>query len=225
MLKRKPPDTNVQLNQLIDEIKTEFRDTAQHTGLSQLSPAVEQALRQVPRPIFVPERDRDYAFGNYPLPIGHNQTISQPYIVALMTEILDLTADSRVLEIGTGCGYQTAILAAIANKVYSVEILEPLATKAANHLKSLGYRNVHLRTGDGYLGWRTASPYDAIIVTACAQQPPPPLLAQLAPGGRMIIPLETNSFQQKLYLLFRDQEGGLHRRPILPVRFVPFTRA
>lgn len=225
MRQPKTRNTRAQLNLLIDEIKMEFRNTAHHTGVPEMSPQVELALRQVPRQIFVPERDRDYAFGNYPLPIGHNQTISQPYIVALMTEILGLSPSSRVLEIGTGCGYQTAILAAIAAEVYSIEILAPLAKLADMNLRQLQYSNVRLRIGDGYNGWPEAAPFDAIMVTACAEKVPPPLLAQLGPGGRMIIPLENPIHQQDLYLLFRDQQGGLHRRSVLPVRFVPFTRA
>lgn len=219
------PQSSTQLNTLIDQIKTEYRETASYTGLSRLDTRVEQALRSVPRPEFVPERDRRYAYGNYPLPIGHNQTISQPYIVALMTDLLSLDSYSKVLEIGTGCGYQTAVLANIAREVYSIEIVQELSAIAADHLRELNYTNVHLRIGDGYGGWPESAPYDAIMVTACAEEVPPPLLAQLGSGGRMIIPLQTSYYQQELFLVFRDEYDELQRRSILPVRFVPFIRA
>jgi len=219
------PQSPTQLNALIDQIKNEYRETACYTGLSQMDTRVEQALRSVPRPTFVPERDRRYAYGNYPLPIGYNQTISQPYIVALMTDLLALDSYSRVLEIGTGCGYQTAVLASIAREVYSIEIVQELSAMAADHLRELHYSNVHLRVGDGHEGWPESAPFDAIMVTACAEEVPSPLLEQLGSGGRMIIPLQDSYYQQELYLLFRDEHDQLQRRPILPVRFVPFIHA
>lgn len=213
------------LERLIGQIKLEYRETASYTGCRQLSPAVERALRQVPRHAFVPSNERRYAYGNYPLPIGLGQTISQPYIVALMTDLLELTANSRVLEIGTGCGYQTAVLAEVAAEVYSIEIIPELGDMAGERLAQLGYINTHVRIADGYQGWPDAGPFDAIIVTACAEELPAPLLTQLAPQGHMVIPLQLSYLHQELMLITRGENGEAERRKILPVRFVPFTRA
>jgi protein-L-isoaspartate(D-aspartate) O-methyltransferase len=163
------------------------------------------------------------AYADHPLPIGHDQTISQPYVVAFMTEALALDPHSVVLEIGAGSGYQAAICAEIAREVYSIEILEPLAKSAAQVLASLGYANVHIRTGDGYYGWPEAGPFDAIIGTAAALEVPPPLVAQLKPGGRMILPVEGQYGLQNLILLTKDEQGQLHRDAVMPVRFVPMT--
>ncbi|MCX7712923.1 MAG: protein-L-isoaspartate(D-aspartate) O-methyltransferase [Chthoniobacterales bacterium] len=181
---------------------------------------VLNAMRKVPRHEFVPEKYRSEAYEDHPLPIGHGQTISQPYIVAFMTEKIAPKPTDRILEIGTGSGYQAAILAELAAEVYSIEIIEPLAEFARSNLQRLGYKNVHIRTGDGYLGWPEAAPFDAIIVTCAPNEIPPPLIAQLREGGRMIIPVG-NAFQQ--LILLEKREGSLHQQAVLPVRFVPMT--
>lgn len=188
-----------------------------------LSQSVLEALGRVPRHRFVPDIECDYAYQNRPLPIGYGQTISQPYVVAFMTELLKLKPGSRVLEIGTGCGYQTAMLAEMGAEVYSMEIIEPLACQAAESLRALGYEQVHVRQGDGYHGWAEHAPYDGIIVTAGASQVPPSLLDQLKPGGRMVIPLGESYAAQELLLIKKDAEGNIHRQEVLPVRFVPLT--
>lgn len=183
--------------------------------------AVLDALRQVPRHLFIPESVRDQAYEDYPLPIGEGQTISQPYIVALMTQLADLGPDDKVLEIGTGSGYQAAVLSRLAREVYSIEILEPLGRRASQTLRRLGYDNVDVRVGDGYGGWPEEAPFDAILVTAAApDQPPPPLEEQLKVGGRMVIPV--GKYFQDLVVLTRTQKGKV-RRSVIPVRFVPMT--
>jgi protein-L-isoaspartate(D-aspartate) O-methyltransferase len=186
-------------------------------------PNVLEALRTVPRHAFVPAAQRAYAYADGPLPIGHEQTISQPYIVAFMTEALRLDPNSAVLEIGTGSGYQAAVCAEIAREVYTIEIVAPLAARAAQVLAQLGYRNVHVRAGDGYFGWPEKGPFDAIIGTAAAGEIPPPLVEQLKKGGRMILPVGGESGLQHLILVTKDEQGRLHRQNILPVRFVPMT--
>ena len=188
-----------------------------------LSPPVLEALGRVPRHRFVPDIEREFAYQNRPLPIGHGQTISQPYIVAFMTELLKLKPGSHVLEIGTGCGYQTAVLAEMGAEIYSMEIVEPLASKAAQTLQSLGYDHVHVRLGDGYHGWAEHAPYDGIIVAAGASHVPQPLLDQLKPAGRMVIPVGESYAAQELLLIKKDTEGAVHRQEVLPVRFVPLT--
>ena len=182
------------------------------------------AMRKVPRDEFVPENLADAAYEDHPLPIGYGQTISQPYIVALMTELLRLTPAAKVLEIGTGCGYQTAVLAEIAAEVYSVEIIEPLAKEAADRLQRLGYKNVHVRYADGYLGWPEQAPFDAIVVTAGADHIPPPLVEQLKPGGRMAIPVGEPHAEQSLLLVEKDVNGEISTGNVIPVLFVPLTR-
>lgn len=183
--------------------------------------AVLDALRQVPRHLFIPENVRDQAYEDHPLPIGEGQTISQPYIVALMTQLADLGPDDKVLEIGTGSGYQAAVLSQLAREVYSIEILEPLGRRATGTLRRLGYDNVHVRVGDGYGGWPEEAPFDAILVTAAApDQVPPPLEDQLKVGGRLVIPV--GKYFQDLVVLTRTQEGKV-RRSVIPVRFVPMT--
>ncbi len=178
------------------------------------------AMRTAPRHIFVPEKIRSRAYDDTPLPIGYGQTISQPYIVALMTELLELEGNEKVLEIGTGSGYQAAVLAGLAAKVFSIEIVRPLAERAASDLARLGYDNVQVRAGDGFAGWPTEAPFDAIILTAAPPRIPQPLLDQLALGGRLVAPV--GEFQQDLVLLTRE-ESGISRRSIIPVRFVPMT--
>jgi protein-L-isoaspartate(D-aspartate) O-methyltransferase len=183
-------------------------------------PATLGAMRTVPRQEFVPASSGADAYGDHPLPIGHGQTISQPYIVAFMTEALGLKKDAIVLEVGTGSGYQAAVLAQIAERVYSVEILPALAEEARARLARLGYRNVQVRVGDGYQGWSDAGPFDGIIVTAAAPRVPDPLKAQLKDGGRLVIPVGDES--QELMVVTRRGDAFEERR-ILPVRFVPMT--
>ena len=178
------------------------------------------AMADVPRHLFVPDAMRDKAYEDSPLPIGEGQTISQPYIVALMTSLLELKPGDRVLEIGTGSGYQAAVLSHLVKDVYSMEILAPLAASAEKHLAETGCRNVHVRVGDGYKGWPEEAPFDAVIVTAAPEQVPQPLIDQLRVGGRMVIPV--GNFFQNLLLLTKTAEG-IERRTILPVRFVPMT--
>lgn len=192
-------------------------------GSRALSQAVLDALGRVPRHRFVPEEDRPYAYQNRPLPIGHGQTISQPYIVAFMSDLLAVEPGDHVLEVGTGCGYQAAVLAEMGVEVYSMEIVEPLASRAAKTLADMGYDNVHTRAGDGYDGWPEHAPFDGIIVTAGAGHVPPPLLDQLKPGGRMVIPLGACFSAQELLLITKDMHGNTHSREVLPVRFVPLT--
>ena len=180
------------------------------------------AMRRVPRHLFVPEDVRALAYRNSALPIGHGQTISQPYIVALMTHLLDLRPEHRVLEVGTGSGYQAALLSLLASDVRSIEIVEPLAREAAARLEELGYRNVEVRHADGYRGWPEAAPFDRIIVTAGAAEIPRPLLDQLRPGGRMVIPLGRG--EAMLTLVRKDDRGRVRKEALLPVRFVPLVR-
>ena len=179
------------------------------------------AMRKVPREEFVPGDAREFSYTDQPLPIGYGQTISQPFVVALMTEQLRPKATDRVLEIGTGSGYQAAVLAELVADVYSIEIVEPLAKRAEATLQRLGYKNVHVKSGDGYKGWPDAAPFDAIIVTCAPDHVPPPLAEQLKEAGRMVIPVG-GRFEQELYLL-EKQNGQMHRRAVETVRFVPMT--
>ncbi len=198
-------------------------DTASYRGGSPLSPSVIAAMGKVARERFVPAGMTTFAYVNRPLPIGYGQTISQPFIVALMTDLMGVKAGDKVLEIGTGSGYQAAILAEIAGSVYSIEIIGQLGIQAGERLKSLGYHNVKTRVGDGYYGWPEAAPFDAIMVTAAASHVPPPLIKQLKPGGRMVIPLGSQFLTQYLMLVEKQQDGSITTRQILPVRFVPLT--
>lgn len=182
------------------------------------------AMRKVPRHEFVPERWAEAAYEDHPLPIGYEQTISQPYIVALMTELVQPTQGAKVLEVGTGSGYQAAILAEAGAEVYTIEILEPLAKESAARLQRLGYNQVHVKQGDGYLGWPEQAPFDAIIVTAGADHIPPPLVKQLKPGGRMVIPVGEAHAEQALLLVQKGLDGTVTTRKIAPVLFVPLTR-
>ncbi len=186
-------------------------------------PNVLAAMRIVPRHAFVGFVEQLFAYIDNPLPIGYDQTISQPYIVAFMTEALKLRGNSKVLEIGTGSGYQAAVCAEIAQEVYTIEIVEGLAKSAKERLKKLGYPNVFVRAGDGYFGWPNKAPFDAIIGTAAAGRVPPPLLEQLKPGGRMILPTGSPRGFQHLVLITKDDKGNLSRRRVMPVRFVPMT--
>jgi protein-L-isoaspartate(D-aspartate) O-methyltransferase len=178
------------------------------------------AMRKVPRHLFVPSGRQSQAYGDWPLPIGYGQTISQPYVVAFMTEALDLKAEDRVLEIGTGSGYQAAVLAEIAKEVYTIEIVKPLGRKAADRLSQLGYTNVNVRIGDGYRGWPEQAPFDAIMVTAAPEHIPQPLIEQLRPGGRLVLPV--GKWHQELVRIRRTPKG-VEKETLLPVRFVPMT--
>ncbi|MEE4217607.1 MAG: protein-L-isoaspartate(D-aspartate) O-methyltransferase [Xanthomonadales bacterium] len=204
---------------LIGEIRTYAR-LDHPPGLSE---SVLQAMMRVRRHEFVPAASRSQAYRNHPLPIGYGQTISQPYIVALMTDLLELSAGDTVLEIGTGSGYQAAVLAELVDRVYSIEIVEPLANQVKERLSRLGYENVTTRLGDGYYGWEEHAPFDAIVVTAAASHVPPPLIAQLKPGGRMVIPVGGQFMTQYLLLIAKDKEGEVTSRQITAVRFVPLT--
>jgi protein-L-isoaspartate(D-aspartate) O-methyltransferase len=188
------------------------------------APAVLAAMRAVPRHRFAPDHPPELAYADRPLPIGHEQTISQPYIVAFMTELVKPSGSDRVLEVGTGSGYQAAVLAEIVDSVYTIEIIPELARTARARLDTLGYDNVVVRTGDGYKGWPGRAPFDAIVVTAAPEDIPPPLLDQLAPGGRMIIPVGPTGRTQRLTLVTKAADGQISRRPVAPVRFVPFLR-
>lgn len=186
--------------------------------------ATLSAMRQVPRHEFVPENHRDRAYGDHPLPIGHGQTISQPYIVAYMTEMLNPTPGMKVLEVGTGSGYQAAVLAEIGCEVYTIEIFETLANHARSRLERLGYGDVEVRHGDGHYGWSEEAPFEAVIVTAAAGYIPPALVEQLEPGGRMVIPVGSVYGVQNLILVQKDEEGEIRTRNLLPVRFVPMLK-
>lgn len=190
---------------------------------TEISPAVLAAMGEVPRHELVPTKVRNDAYENQPLFIGHGQTISQPYIVALMTTLARPAKDHVVLEVGTGSGYQAAALSRLVRHVYSIEIVEPLAKEAAANLKRIGYDNVTVRAGDGYKGWPEHAPFDAIVVTAAANHVPQPLLDQLKPGGRLVIPVGTTSMSQNLMVVEKDGRGQAHTRAIVPVRFVPLT--
>ncbi len=186
---------------------------------------VLRAMRAVPRHRFVPSDLVALAYEDQPLPIGYGQTISQPFIVATMTELLEVGPGDRVLEVGSGSGYQAAVLAEIISRVFTIEIVRPLADAARNRLEELGYRNVEVRHGDGYFGWAEEAPFDGIIVTAAASHIPPPLLEQLRPGGRMVIPVGPPFQVQTLILVEKRPDGRIVQRSLMPVRFVPFTRA
>jgi protein-L-isoaspartate(D-aspartate) O-methyltransferase len=187
-------------------------------------PAVLEAMRQVPRHEFVPAKHRDKAYQDTPLPIGHGQTISQPYIVAEMSRLLEPEAGDRVLEVGTGSGYQAAVLAELVDRVFTIEIIRPLAEEAEKRLARLEYDNVEVRRGDGYYGWPEHAPYDGIVVTAAAGEIPPPLVEQLKPGARMIIPVGPVFGAQSLMLVEKDAAGQVRTQSLMAVRFVPLTR-
>lgn len=207
--------------EMLDTIRSEAKFTASYTGREHFSERVMQAMRDVDRKDFVPAHYEHQAYDNGPLPIGHGQTISQPYIVALMTDLLDLTPDSRVLEIGTGSGYQAAILSRVAKQVYSIERVQALAQAATQKLANLGYPNVEVRCDDGYYGWQDKAPFDAIIVTAAATHIPQSLVDQLQPGGRMVIPVGLQFMPQQLLLVTKDQQGDTQTKFVLDVAFVP----
>jgi len=209
---------------MLEAIRGSVRDSADYTGRTALSDRVMDAMGAVAREEFVLPRYRHLAYQNTPLPIEAGQTISQPLIVALMTELLDPQPDDVVLEVGTGSCYQAAVLAHLVKHVYSVEIVEELAEGAAEVLQRLDYTNVTVRAGDGYAGWPQHAPFDGIIVTAAAGEIPPPLLQQLKPGGKLVIPVGEEHGYQELLLVEVDEAGEISRQSVLPVRFVPLTR-
>ena len=208
---------------LVEVIESDVRETSVYLDTEALDPRVMEAIATVPRHQFVPDDQRAHAYENRPLSIGHGQTISQPYIVAIMTDLLKLEPGDRVLEIGTGSGYQAAILAPLTETVFTIEIIEPLAKEAQARFRRLGYANIRSRIGDGYYGWEEHGPFDAIIVTAAADHVPPPLIRQLKPGGRMVIPVGGRFLTQQLVLVSKDANQHVTTRQILPVRFVPLT--
>jgi protein-L-isoaspartate(D-aspartate) O-methyltransferase len=208
---------------LLQIINDDVKATASYLNKRALDSRVLKAMATVPRHEFVPPEQQSNAYLNRPLPIGHGQTISQPYIVAIMTDLLQLNPEHRVLEIGTGSGYQAAILAELAADVYTIEIIEPLAKRAKGLLADLNYKNIQVKHADGYYGWEQHAPYDAIIVTAAASHIPPPLLKQLKPGGRMIIPVGTGFLTQELLLIHKTPADAFTTRQIMPVIFVPLT--
>ena len=216
--------TQARRGRMVEVIEGHFAATRFETGRRALSAPVARAMKRVPRHAFVPESQKRHAYEDRPLPIGHGQTISQPYIVALMTELLDLEPGEKVFEVGTGSGYQAAVLSKLVREVYTIEIVAPLGKLARERFDRMGYKNVKARVGDGYNGWPEAAPFDAIIVTAGADHIPAPLIAQLKPGGRMIIPVGGPFRVQHLILLEKTSDGSVKQRRILPVRFVPLTR-
>jgi protein-L-isoaspartate(D-aspartate) O-methyltransferase len=210
---------------MMQDIEDEIAYTRREIGRDAFDPRVMAAMVRVPRELFVPESRRLYAYANGPVPIGHGQTISQPYIVALMTDLLTPRPDSVILEIGTGSGYQAAVLAEIVQQVYSIEIIPALAESARARLAELGYANVAVRNGDGYHGWAEHAPYDGIVVTAAAPHIPPPLIEQLKPGGRLVIPVGLPGCIQQLMVIDKQADGSSVSRNILMVAFVPLTGA
>jgi protein-L-isoaspartate(D-aspartate) O-methyltransferase len=212
-----------QRRRMVDAIAAMARDSARETGRPAFSPSVMAAMGKVPRHRFVPDAVVRQAYENFPLPIGQGQTISQPYIVALSTDLVEPKPTDVVLEVGTGSGYQAAVLAELVRTVYSIEIVEPLGREAERRLAANGYRNVVVRIGDGYAGWPEHAPFDAIVVTAGAPHVPEPLVAQLKPGGRMVIPVDAGAFGQDLLLIRKNADGTVSRSVVLPVRFVPLT--
>ena len=216
-------DFAAQRARMVAEIDALARETRAETGRERFSATVMAVIANVPRHQFVPLEQVRNAYRNSPLPIGHGQTISQPYIVALSTELAEPRPEHVVLEIGTGSGYQAAVLAGIVRQVYSIELLEPLGRDAAERLARLGYKNVEVRIGDGYLGWPERAPFDAIVVTAAAPSIPPALVAQLKVGGRLVIPVGASREVQELLVLTKRVDGGTDTRKILAVRFVPLV--
>ena len=209
---------------MLRDIRAEVKYTRRFIGKDALAPRVMDAMRLVPRHEFVEPEMRMFAYENGPLPIGRGQTISQPYIVALMTDLLEPKPGDVMLEVGTGSGYQAAVLAQVVRKVYTLEIIEQLAIRAKSRLSRLGYRNVEARVGDGYLGWQEQAPFDGIIVTAAAAHVPPALVEQLKPGARLVIPVGHPYMSQTLRVVEKGERGDITTRDILSVAFVPLTR-
>lgn len=218
-----PPAWSAQRDRMLQSVAEDVRRNSHVLGRPQLSAPVARALATVPRHEFVPAAHRHLAYENAPLPIGLGQTISQPTIVALMTDLLAVSAEDTVLEVGTGSGYQAAVLSELASVVHTVEIVPELAQTARKRLARLGYDNVIVHQGDGYMGLPHDAPFDGIMVTAAAERVPGPLLEQLKPGGRLVIPVGPAAFTQQLTVWTRDGEGNFHEEKLLPVRFVPMT--
>ncbi len=216
-------DPAAQRAAMVRIVAEDVRASADYLGTDRLDPRVLDALGRVPRHAFVPPAERDQAYENRPLPIGWGQTISQPYIVAVMTHLLALEPGDRVFELGTGSGYQAAILAELGAEVFTMEIIEPLGERAAATLQEQDYAAVSVRVGDGYDGWPGRAPFDAIIVTAAGDHVPPPLVQQLRPGGRLVMPVGSRFLTQQLTLVEKGEDGGLSSRALLPVQFVPLT--
>jgi len=208
---------------MVEAVARMAGETALETGRASFAPSVMAAIARVPRHRFVPPELAHRAYENRPLPIGQGQTISQPYIVALSTDLIEPMPGDVVLEVGTGSGYQAAVLAELVKTVYTIEIVEALGREAERRLAATGYRNVVVRIGDGYAGWPEHAPFDAIVVTAGAPHVPEPLVAQLKPGGRMVIPVDAGAFGQDLVLIRKSADGSVSRTVVLPVRFVPLT--
>jgi protein-L-isoaspartate(D-aspartate) O-methyltransferase len=209
----------------VAEVEAMYAETRAETGLGAMSPAVRAALGKVERHRLVPASQVGMAYRNHPLPIGQGQTISQPYIVAISTDLLNVKPTDKVLEVGTGSGYQAAVLAEIVQQVYSIEIMEALAQSARQNLSLLQYRNVEIKVGDGYAGWPEKGPFDGIVVTAAAPSVPPALVAQLKTGARMVIPVGGTGEIQYLRVLTKRADGGTDEKRVLPVRFVPLVPA
>src|SRR5437016_5491277 len=207
---------------MVSEVDALYAETRAETGLSSMSPAVRAALGKVERHRLVPASQVPLAYRNHPLPIGSGQTISQPYIVALSADLLQPQPHHVVLDVGTGSGYQAAVLAQCVKQVYSIELIDSLARSAAERLAGLGYRNIEVKTGDGYAGWAEKGPFDGIVVTAAAPRIPSALVEQLKPGGRMVIPVGGGDIQY-LKLVTKRADGGYDERNVLPVRFVPLV--
>ncbi|MEZ5541816.1 MAG: protein-L-isoaspartate(D-aspartate) O-methyltransferase [Pseudomonadota bacterium] len=208
---------------MVEQIETMVAETAEYLGKERLSGPVLEAMRTVPRHAFIPADEQAHAYDNRPVSIGYGQTISQPYMVALMTDLLGVGPDAAVLEVGTGSGYQAAVLSGLVAHVYSIEIVPQLGERAQATLAQLGYDNVEVRVGDGYYGWEAHAPFDAIIVTAAASHVPPPLIRQLKPGGRMLIPVGSRFLVQELLLVEKSAADAVSTRQLLPVAFVPLT--
>jgi protein-L-isoaspartate(D-aspartate) O-methyltransferase len=216
-------DLAAERQRMVDEIVALARDTRAEVGKAAFDDRVMAVMAKVARHEFVPPSQASSAYRNRPLPIGHGQTISQPYIVALMTDLARIEPGGTVLEVGTGSGYQAAVMAHLARAVYTIEIVEPLGLAATRRLQAMGYGNVQVRLGDGYHGWEAHAPYDAILVTAAASHVPPPLIRQLKAGGRMVIPVGAPFMLQHLMLVEKNLDGTIATRQVLPVKFVPLT--
>jgi protein-L-isoaspartate(D-aspartate) O-methyltransferase len=216
-------DYDAQRARMVAEVEAMYAQTRPQTGLARMSPEVRAALGAVERHRFVPDAQRALAYRNHPLPIGAGQTISQPYIVALSTDLVAPRPGHTVLEVGTGSGYQAAVLARIVAQVYSIELIEDLGRAAAARLAAAGYANVEVRIGDGYAGWPEKAPFDGIVVTAAAPQVPRALVDQLRAGGRMVIPVGASHAAQELLVLTKRADGSVDERRVLPVRFVPLV--
>jgi protein-L-isoaspartate(D-aspartate) O-methyltransferase len=216
-------DFTAQRARMVAEIDQMYAETRAETGFPAMAPRVRAALGKVERHRLIPPDQAHLAYRNHPLPIGHSQTISQPYIVALSTDLLAPQPGQVVLEVGTGSGYQAAVLAEIVKQVYTIEIVEPLGRAAESRLAALGYKNIEVRIGDGYKGWPEKGPFDGIVVTAAAPRVPQALVDQLKPGGRMVIPIGERWEVQQLLLIVRNADGTLQQKNVLPVRFVPLV--